>query len=94
MHRKFQKAFKNGFEERKMEIRKEKNMERLTRKEAAEFLGCSMSALYSLEKSGQLEGTYYKIGKRKLYIKSKLEKWALDGGEKKQSLSEMKKYAI
>ena len=69
-------------------------MERLTRQEAADFLGCSLSALYSLEKSGQLEGLYYRIGKRKLYIKSKLEKWALDGGEKKQSPLEMKKYVI
>ena len=55
-------------------------MERLTRQEAAEFLGCSLSAFYSLEKCGQLEGTYDRIGKRKLYIKSKIEKWALDEG--------------
>ena len=69
-------------------------MERLTRQEAAEFLGCSLSAFYSLEKSGQLEGTYYRIGKRKLYIKSKIEKWALDGGQKKQNALEMKKFVI
>lgn len=69
-------------------------MERLTRQEAADFLGCSLSALYSLEKSGQLEGLYYRIGKRRLYIKSKLERWALEGGSEKQKPLEMKKFVI
>ncbi|MBR6646318.1 MAG: helix-turn-helix domain-containing protein [Clostridia bacterium] len=57
-------------------------MNRLTRQEAAEFLGCSMTAFYGLEKSGQLDGTYYKIGRRRFYIKEKLEDWAMSGGEK------------
>lgn len=57
-------------------------MNRLTRLEAAEFLGCSKSAFYGLEKSGRLDGLYYKIGRRKYYIKEKLEAWAMGGGEK------------
>ncbi|MBQ2967441.1 MAG: hypothetical protein IJE10_04905 [Clostridia bacterium] len=56
-------------------------MERLSRKEAAEFIGCSLSKLYSLEISGKLTGTYYQIGNRKLYIPEKLKKWAENGGE-------------
>ena len=58
-------------------------MNRLTREEAAEFLGCSKSAFYGLEKSGQLEGMYYKIGRRKIYITEKLEAWAMRGGDRK-----------
>ena len=57
-------------------------MNRLNRTEAAEFIGCSMTKLYFLEKSGQLEGTYYQIGTRRLYITNKLEEWILAGGEK------------
>lgn len=54
---------------------------RLTREEAADFLQCGMSKLYELEKSGQLNGTFYNIGRRRLYIKDKLEQWMLNGGE-------------
>ncbi len=56
-------------------------MERLTRKEAAEFLGCSRSALYKLEKTGCLKGLYYEIGTKRLYIKAKLQEWVEKGGE-------------
>lgn len=56
-------------------------MDRLTRAEAAQFIGCSMSKLYGLEKAGLLDGTYYQIGRRRLYITDKLEKWMNDGGE-------------
>ena len=56
-------------------------MDRLTRAEAAQFIGCSMSKLYGLEKAQLLEGTYYQIGRRRLYITEKLEKWMMDGGE-------------
>jgi len=55
---------------------------RLTREEAAEYLGCGMSSLYELEKSGQLNGTFYNIGRRRVYIKSELYKWRLKGGQK------------
>lgn len=57
-------------------------MNRLTRKEACEFIGCSPTKLYELEKSGQLDGTYYQIGSKRLYITAKLEEWMLAGGEK------------
>lgn len=56
-------------------------MDRLTRAEAAEFIGCSISQLYRMERTGLLDGTYYVIGKRKLYITDELEKWMRDGGE-------------
>lgn len=55
-------------------------MNRLTRKEAAEYLGCSMTGLHELEKAGHLKGTYYQIGSRRLYIQHKLDEWALMGG--------------
>ena len=55
---------------------------RLTREEAASFLKCGMTKLYQLEKSGQLDGTFYNIGRRRLFIKAKLEQWILNGGEK------------
>ncbi len=57
-------------------------MNRLTRKEACEFIGCGMTKLYELERSGQLEGTYYNIGRRRLYITEKLQDWMLNGGDK------------
>lgn len=56
-------------------------MNRLTREEAAKYIGCSMSKLYSMERGGLLEGTYYQIGRRRLYITDRLEKWMNDGGE-------------
>ncbi len=60
-------------------------MERLTRAETAEYLMCSKSKLYAMEKGGLLEGTYYDIGtgkrRKRLYIKDKLDKWILEGGE-------------
>lgn len=56
-------------------------LNRLTREEAAEYLGVSLSSLYGLERSGQLEGTFYRIGRRKIYITEKLKEWAENGGE-------------
>ena len=56
-------------------------MERLTRQEAAEFLGCSRSAFYKLEKKGVFKGMYYEIGTKRLYIKAKLIEWIEKGGE-------------
>ena len=56
-------------------------MNRLTRDEAAEFIGCSISKLYAMEKAGLLNGTFYQIGRRRLYITSKLEEWIMRGGE-------------
>ena len=54
---------------------------RLTRTQAAEFIGCSLSKLHYLIKSGLLNGTYYSIGNRKYFITSKLEEWMNNGGE-------------
>lgn len=60
-------------------------MNRLTRAEAAEYIGCSISKLYSMEKAELLKGTYYEIGngqrRRRLYITEKLDKWIDAGGE-------------
>lgn len=56
-------------------------MNRLTREEAAEFIGCSRSKLYGMEKGKLLEGTYYQIGRRRYYITEKLEEWIQKGGE-------------
>ena len=55
---------------------------RLTRTEAAEYIGCSLTKLYYLERSGQLDSTYYQIGTKRLYITDKLEKWIMNGGER------------
>ncbi len=60
-------------------------MNRLTRTEAAEYLMCSSSKLYRMEQANLLDGTYYDIGsgrgRKRLYIKSKLDEWMLAGGE-------------
>lgn len=56
-------------------------MNRLTRQEASNFIGCGMTKLYELERSGQLEGTYYQIGRKRLYITEKLKDWIMSGGE-------------
>ena len=60
-------------------------MDRLTRAEAAKYIGCSLSKLYLMEKGGLLQGTYYEIGtgkrRKRLYIADKLELWMKQGGE-------------
>lgn len=60
-------------------------MNRLTREETAEYLGCSTSKLYRMEKADLLSGTFYDLGtgprRRRLYIKDKLDEWMLAGGE-------------
>lgn len=62
-----------------------KNLNRLSRQETADFIGCSLSKLYSMEKAGLMKGTYYEIGyglrNRRFYITSKLEDWLDKGGE-------------
>lgn len=65
-------------------------MNRLTRKEACEFIGCGMTKLYELERSGQLAGTYYNIGRRRLYITEKLQDWMLNGGDKCEPASSLR----
>ena len=60
-------------------------MERLTREEAAEFIGCSLGKLYLMERAGLLSGTFYEIGagkrRKRLYLPDRLEQWAMQGGE-------------
>ncbi len=62
-----------------------KNLNRLSRQEAADYIGCSLSKLYSMEKAKLMEGTYYEIGyglkNRRFYITSKLVDWLEKGGE-------------
>lgn len=56
-------------------------MNRLYRLEAAEYIGCSPSTLYRLEKMGLMDGTFYQIGRRRIYITAELDKWIENGGE-------------
>lgn len=60
-------------------------MDRMTRVEAAEYIGCSYSKLGSMERAGIMKGTYYEIGngerRRKIYITERLNDWILAGGE-------------
>ena len=56
-------------------------MNRLYRKEAAEFIGCSTSTLSRLERMGLMDGTFYTFGNRKIYITEALERLVKNGGE-------------
>lgn len=53
--------------------------------EAAEFLNCSATSLYRMQKRGSLEGTYFKVGNRTLFLQEKLIEWAQNGGENLQA---------
>ncbi len=55
--------------------------ERLDTKEAMEFIGCGNTKFWRLVREKKLQGTYYRIGKRYLFIKDKLIEWMLAGGE-------------
>lgn len=55
-------------------------MKVLTPTEAAEFLGIGRTKLYDAMRKGQLNGTYYRVGRRLLFIQRKLEEWAEAGG--------------
>lgn len=56
-------------------------MNRLTSKEAAEYLGCGLSKLRRMTRAGLMAGTYYTIGNRRLYITAELDWWKRNGGE-------------
>lgn len=57
-------------------------MNRLTRDEAAKYLGCSSYTLWRMEKEGLFEpGDYYTMGTRRLYITERLDEWMKLGGE-------------
>ncbi len=55
-------------------------MEILTPTEAAKFLGIGMNTLYKMQREGYFDGVFYRVGRRVLYIKSKLQEWAESGG--------------
>ena len=55
-------------------------MEVLTSAEAAQFLGIGLTKLFDLQRRGYLDGVFYRVGKRVLYIKSRLKAWAEAGG--------------
>lgn len=57
------------------------SLKRFTRSEAAEYIGCSLTKLGQLVKSGSMTGTFYQIGKRQIFIADRLEQWILNGGE-------------
>ncbi len=57
-----------------------KQLNILTPLEAAEFLRISRPTLDRLKRTKKLEGTYFYVGTRLLYIRRKLEEWAEAGG--------------
>ncbi len=44
-------------------------------KEVCNFLGCGYDQLMKYVRTGVLDGTYYRIGRRVLFVKEKLEIW-------------------
>ena len=62
---------------------------RLTREQAARFIGCGTSKMNYLIKSGLLGGTYYAIGNRRYFITEKLQAWMDAGGEEGAILKRM-----
>lgn len=60
-------------------------LNRMTRAEAAKYIGCSVGKLAQMERAGLLPGVYYEIGNgqrnRRIYITDRLDEWLLQGGE-------------
>lgn len=50
-------------------------MTRLTPNEAFEIIGCKYDAGMKLVRTGKLDGTFYRIGRRVIFIEEKLELW-------------------
>lgn len=44
-------------------------------KEACNLIGCGYDQLMKMVRNGNLAGTHYRIGKRVIFIKEKLELW-------------------
>lgn len=44
-------------------------------KEACDIIGCKYDQLMKLVRLGELDGTYYKIGRRAFFVREKLEEW-------------------
>ena len=55
-------------------------LNRLTRSQAAEFIGCSESTFNKLLFNGFLKGTFYSVMGRKFFITEKLNEWMNNGG--------------
>lgn len=49
-------------------------------KEAAKVFPCSEREVYELIRRKQLEGTYYRIGRRVFFNSDKLDEWKANGG--------------
>lgn len=56
-------------------------MNRLFKDEAAKHIGCSVSKLNQMKKAGLMDGTFYTIGNRTIYITDRLDEWINNGGE-------------
>lgn len=56
-------------------------LNRMTRYQAMQYIGCKDNKMRQLERGGLLDGTFFTIGNRKYYITEKLEQWLLEGGE-------------
>lgn len=56
---------------------------RLTTAEAMEYIGCKETKFHCLVKSGHLDGTYFNIGRRRIFMADKLDEWMLSGGERR-----------
>lgn len=53
---------------------------RLTRIEAAKYIGCSESTFNKLLREGYLKNTFYSVLGRRIFITDKLDAWMMSGG--------------
>lgn len=51
------------------------------RVEAAKHLRCSEATFNRLLRTGKLNGTFFRIGRRRFFYKERLDKWMENGGE-------------
>ena len=51
------------------------------RVEAATYIKCSESTFARLIRTGKLNGTFFRIGRRRFFYKDRLDKWMENGGE-------------
>lgn len=58
----------------------EKTLNRLTRAEAAKYIGCSPSTFNRLLREGYLKKTFYSVMGRRFFITEKLDAWMEAGG--------------
>ena len=58
---------------------------RLTQKEAADFLGISLAMLQKIQREGHLNNTYFRVGRRVIYMEDKLIEWMQAGGTTKRA---------